>query len=204
MDGVGDERRREFRGPSLRGDENAMTLEARSALEHIEGRVVVLFEAHPGEPLRFPDAMAAMAASEAIGGAARNRAQGLGKTALIPATLTRSPWGTSSARVRGRTNHAGRRRARRDGPAGAGHRGWDRHDRSASAGQALARRLGWAIHAEYSLVRGDWGPGLRLACAVAAAAAGGSRREAARRVHRGGRADRHARTGAAGADREGC
>lgn len=64
-----------------------MTSHARSALERLKGRIVVSCQAYPGEPLRFPEAMAAMAASAVIGGAGGVRAQGLEDLRLIRSTV---------------------------------------------------------------------------------------------------------------------
>jgi N-acylglucosamine-6-phosphate 2-epimerase len=56
-------------------------------IETLRGKLVVSCQAYPGEPLRDPRAMALIAQSAAIGGAAGIRAQGLDDIRLIHATV---------------------------------------------------------------------------------------------------------------------
>lgn len=60
-----------------------MTLD--ELLERVRGRLVVSCQAYPGEPLRFPAAMTAMAQAALAGGAAAIRAQGIDDLVAIRA-----------------------------------------------------------------------------------------------------------------------
>ena len=57
-------------------------------LHTLRGRLIVSCQAYPGEPLRDPDAMARIAQSAVIGGAAAIRAQGLDDIRAIARTIT--------------------------------------------------------------------------------------------------------------------
>ncbi|MCR2813900.1 N-acetylmannosamine-6-phosphate 2-epimerase [Microbacterium sp. zg.Y1084] len=59
-----------------------------SMLHTLRGRLIVSCQAYPGEPLRDPDAMARIAQSAVIGGAAAIRAQGLGDIRAIARSVT--------------------------------------------------------------------------------------------------------------------
>lgn len=145
-----------------------MTSEARSALERIEGRIVVSCQAYPGEPLRFPEAMAAMAASAVIGGAGGIRAQGLEDLRLIRSTVDVPLIGLVKRGSEGVFITPTVADAVEVARAGSDIVAIDATDRPRPDGSSLVDSVR-AIHAEGALVMGDCGC---LDDALAAVAAG--------------------------------